>query len=508
MISSVLVYLIKRKGNLAFFSLLKKTFKTLHIYTKICIFCDRVTYNITFVLQKRNISKKIPNYGINFIGYIRKKKKESGVKNKMKKLKMASCALVAGLMFSGLTPNVFAEDKISDVKSQINTQNDTLHKQQQERDELQKQMNDLNKTIQGLDKSVQENAAKLDETTKKVADTEQLIEKKNKDIAELQTKIAKREELLRKRLVALQEQPNTNVVTEVLVNSKNVADLVDRLTSVSKILESDEDIMKTQQEDQANVKKDVETVKTKQKELKEAQAQIETAKKELDAEKAKKAAAVNDLSGKMDTVVTSMTSTESQLKDLEKQALQLQRIAEQEAQEKAAQEAAAQKQAEQAAKDAQAQPAQAAPAQPAAPANNGGQAQKEEPKKEDKKPEPTPGPAPAPGVIGKAQQYLGLPYVWGSASPSNGGFDCSGFISYVFGVGRQDVNGYWNSVSKVSSPQPGDLVFFQGTYKPGPSHIGIYVGNGQMIHAGDKGIAYASLSSSYNQKHFLGYGRF
>ncbi|MES5952506.1 NlpC/P60 family protein [Bacillus fungorum] len=456
------------------------------------------------------LAKKIPNYGINFIGYIRKKKKESGVKNKMKKLKMASCALVAGLMFSGLTPNVFAEDKISDVKSQINTQNDTLHKQQQERDELQKQMNDLNKTIQGLDKSVQENAAKLDETTKKVADTEQLIEKKNKDIAELQTKIAKREELLRKRLVALQEQPNTNVVTEVLVNSKNVADLVDRLTSVSKILESDEDIMKTQQEDQANVKKDVETVKTKQKELKEAQAQIETAKKELDAEKAKKATAVNDLSGKMDTVVTSMTSTESQLKDLEKQALQLQRIAEQEAQEKAAQEAAAQKQAEQAAKATQ---AQQAPAEQAAPANNGGQAQKEEPKKEapkkeDKKPEPTPGPAPAPGVIGKAQQYLGMPYVWGSASPSNGGFDCSGFISYIFGVGRQDVNGYWNSVSKVSSPQPGDLVFFQGTYKPGPSHIGIYVGNGQMIHAGDKGIAYSSLSSSYNQKHFLGYGRF
>ncbi|NYS75277.1 C40 family peptidase [Bacillus sp. BH32] len=453
------------------------------------------------------LAKKIPNYGINFIGYIRKKKKESGVKNKMKKLKMASCALVAGLMFSGLTPNVFAEDKISDVKSQINTQNDTLHKQQQERDELQKQMNDLNKTIQGLDKSVQENAAKLDETTKKVSDTEQLIEKKNKDIAELQTKIAKREELLRKRLVALQEQPNTNVVTEVLVNSKNVADLVDRLTSVSKILESDEDIMKTQQEDQASVKKDVATVKEKQKELKEAQAQIETAKKELDAEKEKKATAVNDLSGKMDTVVTTMTSTESQLKELEKQALQLQRIAEEEAQAKAAQEAAAQKQAEQ-----------------AAPANNGGQAQKEEPKKEEPKKEepkkeapkaekktPEQNPAPTPpdtGVIGKAKQYLGKPYVWGSASPSNGGFDCSGFISYIFGVGRQDVRGYWNSVSKISSPQPGDLVFFQNTYKDGPSHIGIYVGNGQMIHASDKGIAYGDINSSYNQKHFLGYGRF
>ncbi|WP_426950832.1 NlpC/P60 family protein [Bacillus mycoides] len=443
-------------------------------------------------------------------------KKESGVKNKMKKLKMASCALVAGLMFSGLTPNVFAEDKISDVKSQINTQNDTLHKQQQERDELQKQMNDLNKTIQGLDKSVQENASKLDETTKKVSDTEQLIENKNKDIAELQTKIAKREELLRKRLVALQEQPNTNIVTEVLVNSKNVADLVDRLASVSKIMESDEDIMKTQQEDQTNVKKDVETVKEKQKELKEAQAQIETAKKELDVEKEKKATAVNDLSGKMDTVVTTMTSTEGQLKELEQQALKLQQIAEKEAQAKAAQEAAAQKQAQEAAKEAQAQqaaPAQA-PAEQAAPANNAGQAQKEEPQKEEpkkEKPAPAPTPAPAPnagGVIGKAQQYLGKPYVWGSASPSNGGFDCSGFISYIFGVGRQDVAGYWNSVSKVSSPQPGDLVFFQGTYKAGPSHIGIYVGNGQMIHAGDKGIAYGDINNAYNQKHFLGYGRF
>lgn len=439
----------------------------------------------------------------------------------MKKLKMASCALVAGLMFSGLTPNVFAEDKISDVKSQINTQNDTLHKQQLERDELQKQMNDLNKTIQGLDKSVQENASKLDETTKKVSDTEQLIENKNKNIAELQTKIAKREELLRKRLVALQEQPNTNIVTEVLVNSKNVADLVDRLASVSKIMESDEDIMKTQQEDQTNVKKDVETVKEKQKELKEAQAQIETAKKELDVEKEKKATAVNDLSGKMDTVVTTMTSTEGQLKELEQQALKLQQIAEKEAQEKAAQEAAAQKQAEQAAKEAQAQqaaPAQA-PAEQAAPANNAGQAQKEEPKKEEaKKPTPTPTPVPVPDtqggrqdVVEKARGLVGLKYVWGSASISNGGFDCSGLISYVYGLGRQDTRSLWSSVQKISASEakPGDLIFLQGTYREGVSHVGIYIGGGQIIHAADEstGVTYGSVNSSYNQKHFLGYGR-
>ncbi|MFD0770671.1 NlpC/P60 family protein [Bacillus sp. CGMCC 1.60114] len=395
----------------------------------------------------------------------------------MKKLKIASCALAAGfMMFSVVTPSAFAED----VNTQIQQQKDTLHKQQQERDAIQQQMDELKKTVQELDKSVQENEAKLTETTKQVEDTQKLIEQKNNEIADLQTKIAQREELLKKRLVALQEKPNTNVVTEVVVNSKSLADLIDRLTSVSQILDSDQDIMKTQQADQDKVKKDVETVKAKQKELKDTQAKIETAKQELDAEKAKKQAAVDELSAKMQTVVNGMTSTESQLKDLEKQALYLQSLAEQAAQPKP-------------------QPAN----------NGGGQASGSNSK-------PAPAPAkgggdssvPATGVIGKAQQYLGKPYVWGSADPSNGGFDCSGFISYIYGVGRQDVAGYWNSVQHISDPQPGDLVFFQGTYKPGPSHIGIYVGNGQMIHAGDKGIGYSDLSSSYNQAHFLGYGRF
>ncbi|WP_429757628.1 NlpC/P60 family protein [Bacillus sp. S14(2024)] len=403
----------------------------------------------------------------------------------MKKFKIASCALAAGfMMFSVVTPNAFAE-KIDDVKTQIQQQNDTLHKQQQERDDLQKQMDELKNTIQGLDKSVQENEAKLAETVKQVDDTQKLIDKKNTEIADLQTKIAQREELLKKRLVALQEKPNTNVVTEVVVNSKSLADLIDRLTSVSQILNSDQDIMKMQQADQDKVKKDVETVKAKQKELKDTQAKIETAKQELDAEKAKKQAAVDELSAKMQTVVNGMTSTQDQLKDLEKQALYLQSLAEQEAKQ---------------------------PAQPAQQSTNNGGGQAKAPSNSTPAPAPAKGgggnSASASGVIGKAQQYLGMPYVWGSDNPSNGGFDCSGFISYIYGVGRQDVAGYWNSVQHISDPQPGDLVFFQGTYKAGPSHIGIYVGGGQMIHAGDSGIAYSNINSSYNQKHFLGYGRF
>ena len=114
-------------------------------------------------------------------------------------------------------------------------------------------------------------------------------------------------------------------------------------------------------------------------------------------------------------------------------------------------------------------------------------------------------------VVSKAKGLVGLKYVWGSASISNGGFDCSGLISYVYGLGRQDTRGLWNSVQKISPSEakPGDLIFLQGTYRAGVSHVGIYIGGGQMIHAADEstGVTYGSVNSSYNQKHFLGYGR-
>ncbi|CAM4061591.1 N-acetylmuramoyl-L-alanine amidase [Bacillus manliponensis] len=407
----------------------------------------------------------------------------------MKKFKIASCVLAGLMAFSGVTPMVSAE-KVEDVKAKINTENETLNKQKQERDELQKQMNGLNKTIEGLDKSIVENEQKLNETLKQVADAEKLIEEKNKTIAELQTKIAEREELLKGRLAALQEQPKSNIVTDVVVNSTSIADLVSRLTSVSQIMQSDKEIMEMQKKDQDSIKKDVETVKTKQEELKKAQTEIEAVKQELDTKKAEQQTAVNDLTAKMDVVVNELESTEAQVKELEKQALYLQSLAEKEMRQQEAQQATA------------AAPANNGGGQAQAPANNGG-GQAQAPAA---KPAAPAAPASnASGVVAKAQQYIGVPYVWGGASPS--GFDCSGFISYVYGVGRQTAAGFYSSATKVSSPQPGDLVFFANTYKKGISHIGIVVGDGTMIHAGPSGIAVSNLSNSYNQKHFAGYGR-
>ena len=114
-------------------------------------------------------------------------------------------------------------------------------------------------------------------------------------------------------------------------------------------------------------------------------------------------------------------------------------------------------------------------------------------------------------MLSEAKKYLGYPYVWGGSSPATS-FDCSGFVSWVvnhsgWNVGRLGAQGLYNICTRTSSPRPGDLVFFKGTYDtPGVSHCGIYVGDGMMMHCGDP-ISYANLNSSYWQAHFYAYGR-
>ena len=114
-------------------------------------------------------------------------------------------------------------------------------------------------------------------------------------------------------------------------------------------------------------------------------------------------------------------------------------------------------------------------------------------------------------LLTEAEKYIGYPYVWGGSSPSTS-FDCSGYLSWVLNqcgwdVGRLGAQGLYNYCTPTSSPQPGDLVFFVGTYDtPGVSHCGLYVGDGWMLHCGDP-ISYANLNSSYWQSHFYAYGR-
>ena len=117
-------------------------------------------------------------------------------------------------------------------------------------------------------------------------------------------------------------------------------------------------------------------------------------------------------------------------------------------------------------------------------------------------------------LITEAEKYLGFPYVWGGSTPATS-FDCSGFVCWVFSnsgvypLSRTTAQGIYNQCARVSPQEakPGDLIFFKGTYATSEiSHIGIYVGDGMMIHAGNP-IQYTSVNTNYWKSHFYAYGR-
>ena len=118
-------------------------------------------------------------------------------------------------------------------------------------------------------------------------------------------------------------------------------------------------------------------------------------------------------------------------------------------------------------------------------------------------------------LFAEAERYLGYPYVWGGSSPSTS-FDCSGFVCYVLthsgycNMPRTTAQGIYNQCTHISASEAraGDIIFFTGTYNSGNpvTHVGIYAGNGQMIHCGDP-IKYTSINTPYWQNHFYAFGR-
>lgn len=123
----------------------------------------------------------------------------------------------------------------------------------------------------------------------------------------------------------------------------------------------------------------------------------------------------------------------------------------------------------------------------------------------------TTAPRGAAAITSLARQYLGVPYVWGGTSPA--GFDCSGFVYYIFGrcgvALPRAADGQFYGGIPVDRPQPGDLVFFS-TYEQGPSHVGIYLGGGEFIHAssGAGCVTITPLADPFYRARYLGARRY
>lgn len=115
-------------------------------------------------------------------------------------------------------------------------------------------------------------------------------------------------------------------------------------------------------------------------------------------------------------------------------------------------------------------------------------------------------------LVSVGKSLIGIPYKWGGTTTS--GFDCSGFIYYVYNqagkkINRLSTDGYFERSYYVNNPQVGDLVFFSGTYRSGISHMGIYLGDNKFLQAGtSSGVSIVSLDNPYWSKHFDSFKRF
>lgn len=112
-------------------------------------------------------------------------------------------------------------------------------------------------------------------------------------------------------------------------------------------------------------------------------------------------------------------------------------------------------------------------------------------------------------IVSNALALKGTPYMYGGASPA--GFDCSGFVQYVFNQSGKDMSrstlSQFAETTTVSDPQVGDLVFFANTYRAGISHVGIYIGNNEFVHSGGAKAEVRSLDESYWKQHFHSFKR-
>ncbi|GAA0737776.1 NlpC/P60 family protein [Clostridium oceanicum] len=286
---------------------------------------------------------------------------------------------------------------------------------------------DLERQIESMDSSIETLMHKISTNKDDIANSKKELEKLSKDIEKCKKDIASKTEVFNKRVRAVYIS-GLDSYASIILESKGLSDLVERIDSVSKVMNFDKKVM-------TELKNKQEEMKTKQVAANEKNKKMIA----LKAENEKKLASMENEKAKV----------QAQVKDLEKKQEEQRQVA----------QASTSSSSSSSSKSSSSRRMSRGSSSIVPSSKNGG------------------------SVVGYAQSFLGVPYVWGGTSPS--GFDCSGFVQYVyahFGVGLPRVasaqQGVGTSVPK-SQLQPGDLVFFNSP----ASHVGIYVGGGQYIHA-------------------------
>jgi len=339
------------------------------------------------------------------------------------------------------------------------------------------QIDEFETKIQQLDDKIIVAMEKSQQLNEQIATLDGKIKESEIEIAKAKESLESHKEVYSERLKSIQLKGNQSVVTyaELLLSSNSISDFFNRFTAISQFIESDTELLNGLNEKEQVLRGAEEQLLNQSTQLKERKAELATEQKNIEENKIQ---IQKDLVAAQDILQSQQTQWNQQEAEKAAQAAQA-----------AAQLAAAQ-------------------VQPQAAAQAGQQTQQTQQTQQqtagNTPPASTPAPVPvtnsatANSVIANAKQYLGVPYVWGGSTPS--GFDCSGFVSYVYrsvGISLPRTSRAQQNVGtrvSLSQVQPGDLVF-QGS----PAyHVGIYIGGGQYIHAPQTGdvVKIASFNPS------------
>ncbi|WP_416826800.1 murein hydrolase activator EnvC family protein [Ectobacillus polymachus] len=239
----------------------------------------------------------------------------------MKRIHTLVSLLTAGtlVVLPSLASAESNQSQLNNIDSQLTSKQQDLQNKQQQKSQIETDISSLQKKLEELQTAATTNEQQLNATKNDIQQTQNQIKEKQSRIVALEEQIAKRQDLIKKRLQAVQEQPRTDLITEVVVNSSNIADLIENLYSVTLILNSDNDILKAQAHDQQEVKDEKAAIEGKQNDLKKYEETLKQKQQDLDANKQQQQSVMNALNDKLKQTTEDIMSTQEAQSLLESQ---------------------------------------------------------------------------------------------------------------------------------------------------------------------------------------------
>lgn len=248
--------------------------------------------------------------------------------------KAARVALLTSIIMGAYVLPTYAEDISGDLnvlQDKLSESTNTINQKQAEKQQLQTEIEQFKQQLQQFDQEIGKTQAELDSIGQQIQETNELIASKKQNIEVLQKQIQQRQEVIKQRLVTLQSQPKASLVTDVLLETTSIADLLDNMYSLSLIFQSDKTILEDQQSDQEQLQEEKRIVEEKEAALRSYEASLQEKQQQLEKSQQEKVNAITALEQKLDQTLEEILDEEEEKRLLESQAAAIENMQKQQA---------------------------------------------------------------------------------------------------------------------------------------------------------------------------------